>query len=96
MHFLVLFLICEYKLKMQTETPAFSTEGVNMVPDELLCTEWGLRQSHQRALLLNNTKLTSSMDQLQFARQRETPSRFRKFKKVEQLSSTVEVVENEI
>lgn len=72
MHFLVLFLICEHQLKMQTETPTFSTEGVNMVPDELLCTEWGLRQSHQRALL-NNTKPTSSMDQLQFARQRETP-----------------------
>lgn len=92
MHFLVLFLVCEYKLKMQTETLAFSIEGVNMVPDKLLCTEWG-----QRTLLTRQHKTDPVLwIDYKLLGRGKPPGWFRKFKKVEQLSSTVEVVENEI
>lgn len=93
MHFLVLLLVCEYKLKMQTETPAFSIEGVNMVPGELPYTEWGPRQSHKRALLLDNIKPVTWIS-YNLQGRGKPPGWFRKFKKVEQLSSTVEVLEN--
>lgn len=47
---LVLFLVEEYRMKMESEGPAFSIRGVNIVTDELPYADWDLRQKTQRKI----------------------------------------------
>lgn len=44
-------------MKMQTEGPAFSVRGVNIVPDELPYADWDLRQSNRRKIITREHKI---------------------------------------